>query len=112
MKKYIAYCGLDCETCEARIATINNDDALREKVAEEWGKLNQMEFKKEWINCEGCRMDGIKTMFCDSMCEIRQCALLKEIETCGDCTEMKSCSKLKMIIDNNDEARKNLNKEK
>ena len=29
MNAYIAYCGLDCETCEARIATINNDNALR-----------------------------------------------------------------------------------
>ena len=29
MKDYIAYCGLDCETCEARIATVNNDNDLR-----------------------------------------------------------------------------------
>ncbi|MEG1806496.1 MAG: DUF3795 domain-containing protein, partial [Clostridia bacterium] len=29
MKKMIAYCGLDCEKCDAYIATINNDDALR-----------------------------------------------------------------------------------
>ena len=33
MKEYIAYCGLNCETCEARLATMKNDDALREKVA-------------------------------------------------------------------------------
>ena len=26
---FIAYCGLDCETCEARLATVNDDDALR-----------------------------------------------------------------------------------
>ena len=29
MNEYIAYCGLNCETCEARIATVNHDDALR-----------------------------------------------------------------------------------
>ena len=29
MNEYIAYCGLDCETCEARQATVNNDDELR-----------------------------------------------------------------------------------
>ena len=29
MKTLIAYCGLDCETCEARLATINNNDSLR-----------------------------------------------------------------------------------
>ena len=32
MNEYIAYCGLDCETCEARLATVNNDDALRRRV--------------------------------------------------------------------------------
>jgi len=108
MSKYIAYCGLNCETCEARIATINNDDALREKVALEWGQMNGMEFQKEWINCEGCRIDGVKTGFCDSMCEIRQCALGKAYESCRDCIEMKECKKLKMITDNSEEAKVNL----
>lgn len=34
MNRYIACCGLNCEACEARLATIHNDDALRAKVAE------------------------------------------------------------------------------
>ena len=29
MNSMIACCGLNCETCDARIATITNDDALR-----------------------------------------------------------------------------------
>ncbi len=53
MKQLIACCGLDCETCEARIATVTDDNLLREKVAKEWGELNQMEMKPEWINCMG-----------------------------------------------------------
>lgn len=32
MKNLIACCGLNCEECEARIATVNDDDALREVV--------------------------------------------------------------------------------
>jgi len=36
----IAYCGLDCEKCDAHIATVNNDDALREKTAKLWAELN------------------------------------------------------------------------
>ena len=35
MKQFIACCGLDCEKCEARIATINDDNSLREKVAKD-----------------------------------------------------------------------------
>ena len=32
MKKFIAYCGLDCEKCDAYKATQNNDNALRGKA--------------------------------------------------------------------------------
>lgn len=32
MKEMIAYCGLDCEKCDAYIATINDDQELREKL--------------------------------------------------------------------------------
>ena len=39
MKQLIACCGLDCENCAARIATVNNDDELREKTAKEWSVL-------------------------------------------------------------------------
>ena len=36
----IGCCGLDCEVCDARIATLTNDTALREKTAALWTKLN------------------------------------------------------------------------
>ncbi|WP_415930520.1 DUF3795 domain-containing protein [Zhenpiania hominis] len=32
-KRRIRYCGLDCEKCDAYIATVNDDQALREKTA-------------------------------------------------------------------------------
>ena len=97
MKHYIAYCGLDCETCEARIATIHNDDALREKVARLWSELNGVEITPEMIDCVGCRIDGVKTPYCDSLCPIRQCAMGKQMETCGSCREMERCEKLGAI---------------
>lgn len=28
----IGYCGLDCETCDAYLATVNDDQKLREKT--------------------------------------------------------------------------------
>ncbi len=36
MNEYIAYCGLDCEACEVRLATVNNNNELRIKVSKEW----------------------------------------------------------------------------
>ena len=101
---YTAYCGLDCEVCEARIATINDDNELRSKVATEWSELNKVEITTEMINCTGCRIEGVKTPFCDSLCPIRQCALAKDIGTCGECSEMNNCEKLEMITGNNKEA--------
>ncbi|WP_407461889.1 DUF3795 domain-containing protein [Methanobrevibacter sp.] len=108
MTDFIAYCGLDCETCEARIATVNDDNELRAKVSKLWSELNNVEINPEMINCTGCRIEGVKTPFCDSICPIRQCALEKEYETCADCSEMEKCEKLGMIFTNNENALQNL----
>lgn len=108
MKQLIAYCGLNCEKCEAYIATQNNDNALREKVARLWSELNGVAITPEMINCEGCRLDGVKTPFCDSLCPIRQCALVKGCETCGDCPCMNGCETVSMVFSNNDDALGNL----
>lgn len=108
MKKMIAYCGLDCEKCDAYIATVNDDQNLREKTAKAWSELNQVPILPEHINCQGCRTEGIKTVFCDSLCEIRQCAQKRSVETCGDCPDIKGCKLVEMIISNNSDALKNL----
>ena len=108
MNQYIACCGLDCETCEARLATVNNDDALRAKVAKLWSDLNGVEITPEMINCVGCRINGVKTPYCESLCPIRQCALGRGVETCGDCSAMESCEKLGAITEHNADALKRL----
>ena len=108
MDRLIAYCGLDCGKCEARRATLEDDDALRGKVAKEWSELNGVEITPEMINCVGCRIDGVKTPFCDSLCPIRQCAMGRGMETCGSCGELDSCEKIRMITEHNDEALSNL----
>jgi hypothetical protein len=108
MKKYIAYCGLDCEVCEARIATEKNDDEMRKRVAKEWSELNHTEITPEMISCTGCRLEGVKTPYCDFICPIRQCALSKGYETCADCKEMESCEKVAAILANNPDAVNNL----
>ena len=49
----IGCCGLDCEKCDARVATVTNDNALREKTAALWTKLNGVTITPEMINCTG-----------------------------------------------------------
>ncbi len=108
MKRMIAYCGLDCEKCDAYVATVNNDNALREKTAKLWAELNNAPITADMINCNGCRENGVKTPFCESMCTIRQCALHNGKTTCGECAEMNGCQKLSFIFDNSEEAKRNL----
>lgn len=108
MNQLIAYCGLDCEKCDARIATLNDDHELREKTAKLWSKLNGITITAEMINCMGCRVDGVKTPFCSNYCQIRKCALDKGVETCGDCPDMENCQTVGMVLSNNPEALKNL----
>ena len=108
MDPMIAYCGLDCSKCEAHIATVNDNDGLRRKVAEKWSKLNNVEITPEMINCDGCRVEGRKTPFCESLCPIRMCILEKGHPHCGRCGEMNSCQKIKMITGSNSEALRRL----
>lgn len=108
MNKLIACCGLDCEKCDARIATITNDDGLRQRTAELWSKLNGAGILPEMINCTGCRTDGVKTPFCGEICAIRKCARERAVDTCADCGEMDECPRLQMITANNPQALENL----
>lgn len=55
MNQLIACCGLDCEKCDARIATVTSDDALCEKTAALWSKLNGVLITPERLTCTGCR---------------------------------------------------------
>lgn len=53
MNDYLAYCGLDCETCEARLATVHDDAERRERVAKLWSELNGVEITPEMVRCTG-----------------------------------------------------------
>ena len=110
MRDMIAYCGLNCEKCDAYLATLNNDQTLREKTARLWAELNQAPILPEHINCEGCRVDGVKTVYCESLCSIRQCASEKGAATCGDCEELNHCKTMEAFIANNPDALNNLQK--
>jgi hypothetical protein len=108
MEKVIACCGLNCAACEARIATINNDDELRKVTAEKWKTIyNVPDMSPEMINCTGCREEGVKLGHW-SMCQIRICAASKGFETCGSCNEMETCSLISPIHSFSPEAKNNL----
>ena len=98
--KMIGCCGLDCEKCDARIATVTNDNTLREKTAALWAKLNGVTITPEMINCTGCRTEGVKTPFCDGLCAVHNCVRENGFDTCADCARMNTCPTLGRIAAN------------
>jgi hypothetical protein len=100
----IACCGIECSTCEAFLATSRNDDRRRAEVAEKWSKQSGASIRPEQIQCTGCRSDGVKFCCCESMCEIRKCAVEKSLDTCAPCGDFP-CGKLDPVFKGAPEAR-------
>lgn len=87
MNKMIAACGLDCEKCNALIASRTNDDELRKKTAAEWSKAYGFAFQPGMINCHGCfATDGVQIGHCAD-CEMRKCSIAKGAANCGACAD-------------------------
>ena len=107
MKQLIACCGIDCENCDARIATVANDEKLREKTAQQWSAMFNAPIIAVSINCMGCRTDGAKFAHCD-VCEMRKCVQTKGFNTCGDCEELDTCNLIAPILEQVPGVRENL----
>jgi hypothetical protein len=103
VKKMVAYCGLVCTDCGAYIATQQNDDKLRQKVADDWTKKYNHPFKAADINCVGCLPVTGKHVGHCGMCEIRKCGQEKDVVNCAWCAQYP-CEKLselfKMVPEN------------
>jgi hypothetical protein len=86
MSELLAPCGIDCSQCDAYIATIKNDLALKQKLAENYLKQFNKVISVEDLDCEGCNQDGKHLGFC-SKCSIRACAFEKGYNTCAECID-------------------------
>jgi len=108
MKELIACCGLNCDECDARIATINDDDKLREATAGKWRvQYNIPEMTAAMINCTGCRTEGVKVGHC-AECGIRTCVHEKGYATCADCPDMETCPTVGWLLNHVPQAKANL----
>ena len=96
MEKLIACCGLDCNTCDAKKATIADDNALRAQTAEKWKTQFNADITAEMINCTGCREAGAKFSYC-AECAIRNCVKSKGLQTCGGCGSLENCELTKDV---------------
>lgn len=98
MEKMIAFCGITCTECPAFLATKKDDDNERRKVAEEWSKEFNAQFKPEDINCDGCLSEnGPLFSYCRA-CEIRKCGQERSVKNCAYCNDY-ACEKLSKFFD-------------
>jgi len=93
MSEMIAYCGLVCTSCPQYIATQNDDEIARGKIAKRLAEKFGLHFKPEEINCDGCLSTGGRLIgFCNT-CEVRKCGITKSVENCSACDD-QPCDKL------------------
>lgn len=107
MEKTIGFCGLVCSECPAFIATKTDDDKERERIAKEWAKEYKHEFKIKDINCDGCISRGGRHIGYCSICDVRVCAVAKDVKNCAYCEEY-ACETLNNFFNMAPQAKKNL----
>jgi hypothetical protein len=88
---------VDCETYPVFVATVNNDEELRQKTLEEWRSFLGLYWKRcltsKDITCKGYRSeDGV---FVGGLnCPIRRCCSQNDFVTCANCAEYEMCDML------------------
>ncbi len=78
-KELLAPCGLYCGVCGVYMASRDNYQKLKEKLAKAFGVT------PEQITCKGCLSDE-KFVYCQA-CEIRTCVMGNQIEGCHQCDD-------------------------
>ena len=97
MQDIVAICGLTCTECPAFLATQNDSDEERKRVAETWSKEYNSDINPEDINCDGC-LPGQSRYFQHCFeCDIRACGIARGLENCAHCDDY-ACEKLERFL--------------
>ncbi len=105
-----SYCGLDCEACDAFVATKNNDNQLKAQVAQRWSKLYKRPVEASDVHCQGCKSNGTQGIYCQTICPIKPCCRKKGIDSCAQCKDFP-CKDLKAVFSFCREAEEQLKKQ-
>ena len=92
----IGSCGISCEKCACRLATIRQDMAEKEEVARKWSKIYDIPITSDMISCSGCQESGVKFMFPAKGCVVRPCVMSRNLQTCASCDEYP-CPKIEAL---------------
>ena len=107
-----SYCGIECSTCPIYLATIEKDPVeqsiLRSEIAEECSKHYGKYYKPNDIgDCDGCKVKSGRLFGACANCEIRKCAIRKNIANCAYCHDY-ACDELLRLFALDPEAKNQL----
>lgn len=110
----LGYCGLNCEGCPVLIATVNDDNALRQATAKAWSQLYagflKDELKTQDMNCSGCQSENERLFVGCRDCPIRGCCGEKGFSSCALCAEYETCGMLIGFFTQHQQAKDNLDR--
>lgn len=107
MREIIGCCGIVCSNCDIYKATKNDNNDLRDIIfkreiegghGDRFQKLFGREYALEDIHCNGCPIENKCSFWYIKNCQMRACALEKNLENCAYCTEYP-CEKLQAFFD-------------
>lgn len=90
--KMMCYCGHDCTRCLTYLATVHNDEALRERSQHFYKNAFGMEIPLEQVHCFGGRSEDV--FYLCRECPFIQCCKEHAVEQCADCS-IFPCQKIK-----------------
>ncbi len=93
MESMTAYCGLQCDQCPTYVATLNDDDRARAKVADQWSRQFMPGLEATDINCDGCLTTAGRLFKHCGNCNIRECCMERGLQNCAHCPEY-ACEQL------------------
>ena len=95
--KMIGCCGLVCTDCPAYQATQANDAEKIAQIATEWSNQYDANVTPDNVWCDGCLAGGRKCGHCHE-CEVRACAIEKDMANCGVCSEYADCNTIQNFL--------------
>jgi len=94
--KELSYCGIACEKqCELFKATMEDDNALKKKVYDQWNwkEKFEIEFDPEKVFCFSCKPGDKPMKMGMKECTARICAIENNLESCIQCSNLAKCDK-------------------
>ena len=95
LQAHIAYCGLNCASCDVYQATAYDDDDMRAAYSSKVFEQFKIEVEPASVSCYGCRDERPKSGYC-AWCQVRQCAIDRGLENCATCEDY-ACEKLDKV---------------